>query len=306
MADYVIETNDLSKIYSKTKVVNSINMHVEKGKIYGLLGKNGAGKTTTMCMLLNLTYPSSGEIFLFGKDPQRYSKEIYPKIGSIIETPGFYENLTAHENLKIIAKIRGNYNPANIDSVLKMVNLDHEKSKRYKDYSLGMKQRLGIAAAIMHSPELLILDEPINGLDPFGIKEIRALLKRLSHEFGITILISSHILSEIENIADVIGVMDEGILIEEFTREELFNKLNKSVEFEVSDVDLAINILRKLGLEENRDFIFSADGAICLYSNLELRDKFNALFVNAGIDVKKVNLCEENLEEFFTRFVSNN
>ena len=158
----------------------------------------------------------------------------------------------------------------------------------------------------MHSPELLILDEPINGLDPFGIKEIRALLKRLSHEFGITILISSHILSEIENIADVIGVMDEGILIEEFTREELFNKLNKSVEFEVSDVDLAINILRKLGLEENRDFIFSADGAICLYSNLELRDKFNALFVNAGIDVKKVNLCEENLEEFFTRFVSNN
>ena len=306
MADYVIETNDLSKIYSKTKVVNSINMHVEKGKIYGLLGKNGAGKTTTMCMLLNLTYPSSGEIFLFGKDPQRYSNEIYPKIGSIIETPGFYENLTAHENLKIIAKIRGNYSPANIDSVLKMVNLDHEKSKRYKDYSLGMKQRLGIAAAIMHSPELLILDEPINGLDPFGIKEIRTLLKRLSHEFGITILISSHILSEIENIADVIGVMDEGILIEEFTREELFNKLNKSVEFEVSDVDLAINILMELGLEENRDFTFSADGAICLYSNLELRDKFNALFVNAGIDVKKVNLCEENLEEFFTRFVSNN
>lgn len=306
MADYVIETNDLSKIYSKTKVVNSINMHVEKGKIYGLLGKNGAGKTTTMCMLLNLTYPSSGEIFLFGKDPQRYSKEIYPKIGSIIETPGFYENLTAHENLKIIAKIRGNYNPANIDSVLKMVNLDHEKSKRYKDYSLGMKQRLGIAAAIMHSPELLILDEPINGLDPFGIKEIRALLKRLSHEFGITILISSHILSEIENIADVIGVMDEGILIEEFTREELFNKLNKSVEFEVSDVDLAINILKELGLEENRDFTFNDNGAICLYSNLEMRDKFNALFVNAGIDVKKVNLCEENLEEFFTRVVSNN
>ena len=281
-------------------------MHVEKGKIYGLLGKNGAGKTTTMCMLLNLTYPSSGEIFLFGKDPQRYSKEIYPKIGSIIETPGFYENLTAHENLKIIAKIRGNYNPANIDSVLKMVNLDHEKSKRYKDYSLGMKQRLGIAAAIMHSPELLILDEPINGLDPFGIKEIRALLKRLSHEFGITILISSHILSEIENIADVIGVMDEGILIEEFTREELFNKLNKSVEFEVSDVDLAINILKELGLEENRDFTFNDNGAICLYSNLEMRDKFNALFVNAGIDVKKVNLCEENLEEFFTRVVSNN
>jgi ABC-2 type transport system ATP-binding protein/bacitracin transport system ATP-binding protein len=305
MADYVIETKDLSKIYSKTKVVDSINMHVEKGKIYGLLGKNGAGKTTTMCMLLNLTYPSSGDVFLFGKDPKKYSKEIYPKIGSIIETPGFYENLTAYENLKIIAKLRGDYNPVNINSVLKMVNLDNEKSKKFKDFSLGMKQRLGIAAAIMHSPELLILDEPINGLDPFGIKEIRALLKRLSHEFGITILISSHILSEIENIADVIGVMDGGILIEEFTRDDLFKKLNKHVEFEVSDVDLAANILKKLELEENDDFTFSEDGKICLYSHLEMRDKFNALFVKAGIDVKKVNLCEENLEEFFTRFVSN-
>lgn len=305
MADYVIETKDLSKIYSKTKVVDSINMHVEKGKIYGLLGKNGAGKTTTMCMLLNLIYPSSGDVFLFGKDPKKYSKEIYPKIGSIIETPGFYENLTAYENLKIIAKLRGDYNPVNINSVLKMVNLDNEKSKKFKDFSLGMKQRLGIAAAIMHSPELLILDEPINGLDPFGIKEIRALLKRLSHEFGITILISSHILSEIENIADVIGVMDGGILIEEFTRDDLFKKLNKHVEFEVSDVDLAANILKKLELEENDDFTFSEDGKICLYSHLEMRDKFNALFVKAGIDVKKVNLCEENLEEFFTRFVSN-
>ena len=305
MADYVIETKDLSKIYSKTKVVDSINMHVEKGKIYGLLGKNGAGKTTTICMLLNLTYPSSGDVFLFGKDPKKYSKEIYPKIGSIIETPGFYENLTAYENLKIIAKLRGDYNPVNINSVLKMVNLDNEKSKKFKDFSLGMKQRLGIAAAIMHSPELLILDEPINGLDPFGIKEIRALLKRLSHEFGITILISSHILSEIENIADVIGVMDGGILIEEFTRDDLFKKLNKHVEFEVSDVDLAANILKKLELEENDDFTFSEDGKICLYSHLEMRDKFNALFVKAGIDVKKVNLCEENLEEFFTRFVSN-
>ena len=305
MADYVIETKDLSKIYSKTKVVDSINMHVEKGKIYGLLGKNGAGKTTTMCMLLNLTYPSSGDVFLFGKDPKKYPKEIYPKIGSIIETPGFYENLTAYENLKIIAKLRGDYNPVNINSVLKMVNLDQEKSKKFKDFSLGMKQRLGIAAAIMHSPELLILDEPINGLDPFGIKEIRTLLKRLSHEFGITILISSHILSEIENIADVIGVMDGGILIEEFTRDELFKKLNKHVEFEVSDVDLAVHILKKLELEDNNDFTFSEDGKICLYSHLEMRDKFNALFVKAGIDVKKVNLCEENLEEFFTRFVSN-
>ncbi|WP_405272338.1 ABC transporter ATP-binding protein [Methanobrevibacter sp.] len=305
MVDYVIETNNLSKIYYKNKVVNSVDMHVEKGKIYGLLGKNGAGKTTTMCMLLNLTYPSEGDILLFGKNVNNHSNEIYSNIGSIIETPGFYENLTAFENLKIISKIRGDFNSNNINSVLQMVNLDNDKSKKFKDFSLGMKQRLGIAAAIMHSPELLILDEPINGLDPFGIKEIRTLLKRLSHEFGITILISSHILSEIENIADVIGFMDNGILIEEISKEELYARLDKFVEFEVSNIDLAIDIFKKLELKENKDYAVKGD-MLCLYTHLNLRDKFNALFVKAGIDVKKVNLREENLEDFFTRFVSNN
>ncbi|MBO7696735.1 ABC transporter ATP-binding protein [Methanobrevibacter sp.] len=325
MTDYVIETTNLSKSYSKNLVVNSIDMHVEKGKIYGLLGKNGAGKTTTMCMLLNLVYPSGGEILLFGKDPKRYAKEVYSNIGSIIETPGFYENLTAYENLEIIAKLRGNYNSLNVKMVLEMVNLGHEKTKQFKDFSLGMKQRLGIAAAIMHNPELLILDEPINGLDPFGIKEIRDLLKKLSCEYGVTILISSHILSEIENIADVIGFMDNGILIDEISREELHNRLNKFVEFEVSDIDLAVELMNKTGMKENVDYCFKRNlgeyiddldsnknsdgmligGTIHLLSNLDLRDEFNSLFVSSGIKVRKVNLCEENLEEFFTRIISN-
>ena len=307
MGEYVIETRNLSKIYSKDTVVNSVDMHVEKGKIYGLLGKNGAGKTTTMCMLLNLISPSSGEILLFGKNPGKYSTEVYSKIGSIIETPGFYENLTAYENLKVLAKLRGNYNPQNINLVLEMVNLENAKSKKFKDFSLGMKQRLGIAAAIMHTPELLILDEPINGLDPIGIKEIRTLLKRLTHEFGITILISSHILSEIENIADIIGFMDEGVLIEEISKEDLFKRLDKFVEFEVSDIDLACEILKKLELKENYDFVIDRnEGILRLYSRLELRDRFNAIFVNSGINVKKVNLCEENLENFFLRMIQNN
>ena len=306
MVEYIIETKNLSKIYYNNTVVDSINMHVEKGKIYGLLGKNGAGKTTTMCMLLNLAYPTSGEIYLFGKNSKKYTKEIYSNIGSIIETPGFYENLTAYENLKIISKLRKDFYPQNINLVLEMVNLENSKSKKFKDFSLGMKQRLGIAAAIMHNPELLILDEPINGLDPFGIKEIRALLKRLSHEYGITILISSHILSEIENIADVIGIMDNGILIEEIPKEELHNRLNKFVEFELSDGYKAVELLEKIGLKANKDFTITKEGIIHLYSKLEMRDKINALFVSAGIDVKKVNLCEENLEDFFTRFVSNN
>ena len=325
VTDYVIETNNLSKRYSENLVVNSIDMHVEKGKIYGLLGKNGAGKTTTMCMLLNLVYPSGGEILLFGKDPKRYARDVYSNIGSIIETPGFYENLTAYENLEIIARLRGNYNPLNVKMVLEMVNLDQEKTKQFKDFSLGMKQRLGIAAAIMHNPELLILDEPINGLDPFGIKEIRDLLKKLSCEYGVTILISSHILSEIENIADVIGFMDNGVLIDEISRDELHNRLNKFVEFEVSDIDLAIELMNKTGMKENVDYCFRRNlsdyiddldsnknsdkkvicGTIHLLSNLDLRDEFNSLFVSSGIKVRKVNLCEENLEEFFTRIISN-
>ena len=325
MTDYVIETTNLSKRYSENLVVNSIDMHVEKGKIYGLLGKNGAGKTTTMCMLLNLVHPSGGEILLFGKDPKRYARDVYSNIGSIIETPGFYENLTAYENLEIIARLRGNYNPLNVKMVLEMVNLDQEKTKQFKDFSLGMKQRLGIAAAIMHNPELLILDEPINGLDPFGIKEIRDLLKKLSCDYGVTILISSHILSEIENIADVIGFMDNGVLIDEISREELHNRLNKFVEFEVSDIDLAIDLMNKTGMKENVDYCFKRNlseyiddldsnknsdgviigGTIHLLSNLDLRDEFNSLFVSSGIKVRKVNLCEENLEEFFTRIISN-
>ena len=305
MIDYVIETRNLSKRYSKDYAVDSVDMHVEKGKIYGLLGKNGAGKTTTMCMLLNLIYPIGGDILLFGKDPRKYSKEIYSNVGSIIETPGFYENLTAYENLKVIARLRGNCNDENIDFALEMVNLENDKSKKFRDFSLGMKQRLGIAAAIMHNPKLLILDEPINGLDPFGIKEIRMLLKRLSHEYGITILISSHILSEIENIADVIGIMDNGVLIEEIEKEELYRRLDKYVEFEVSDIDLATNILKKIGFGQNTDFT-SSSNTIRLYKSLEQRDKINAIFVNSHINVKKVNLCEENLEDFFTRMVYNN
>ena len=207
MVEYAIETVNLSKKYSNSFVVNSVNMHVEKGKIYGLLGKNGAGKTTTMCMLLNLTYPSDGEIFLFGKNPIEYSNEIYSKIGSIIETPGFYENLTAYENLRVIAELRGNYNHQNIESVLEMVNLSDAKSKRFKDFSLGMKQRLGIAASIMHSPDLLILDEPINGLDPQGIVEVRKMLAQLRDEKKITVMISSHILDELGKLADSYGIV---------------------------------------------------------------------------------------------------
>lgn len=242
MVEYVIETSNLTKRFNNTGAVNSINMNVEKGRIYGLLGRNGAGKTTIMRMILGLTKPTNGEIKLFGTDYKTNKKANYHRIGSIIETPGFYPNLNARDNLKIFSKIRGDYNPERIDEVLKLVNLYEDRDKKFKQYSLGMKQRLGLALTIMHNPDLLILDEPINGLDPVGIKEIRDLLVNLKAE-GTTILISSHILSEIEAIADEIGIINNGHLVKEVTKEELEKITNKHVEFKLDNYDLAKKFL---------------------------------------------------------------
>ena len=302
MVDYIIETRNLTKRFGKQTAVNSLDMKIEKGKIYGLLGKNGAGKTTTICMLLNLSKPTNGEIFFFGKHYKQDPYDVYSKIGSIIETPGFYENLSAFDNLKVFAKLRGDYNKEDIEKALEIVSLTHAKDKKFKNFSLGMKQRLGIAAAIMHNPEILILDEPINGLDPMGIKEIRKLLKDLSEVYGTTILISSHILSEIEAIADVIGVMDGGLLIEEVSMNQLHEKLNKHVKFEVSDIDLACKILEKLTLKENIDFSVNENN-IHLYNHLDLRAEFNEQFVKSGIKVNEMSICEESLEEYFTKII---
>ena len=302
MVDYIIETRNLTKRFGKQTAVNSLDMKIEKGKIYGLLGKNGAGKTTTMCMLLNLSKPTNGEIFFFGKHYKQDPYDVYSKIGSIIETPGFYENLSAFDNLKVFAKLRGDYNKEDIEKALEIVSLTHAKDKKFKNFSLGMKQRLGIAAAIMHNPEILILDEPINGLDPMGIKEIRKLLKDLSEVYGTTILISSHILSEIEAIADVIGVMDGGLLIEEVSMNQLHEKLNKHVKFEVFDIDLACKILEKLTLKENIDFSVNENN-IHLYNHLDLRAEFNEQFVKSGIKVNEMSICEESLEEYFTKII---
>lgn len=232
--EYIIETENLTKRYGTATVVDKINLHVPKGKIYGLLGRNGAGKTTAMKMMLQLVFPTDGVIRLFGTDYEEDVSALYGNIGSIVETPGFYSNLTGSENLQILAKLRGGISKSLLENALQIVGLHTEKRKVFSDYSLGMKQRLGIAAAIMHEPELLILDEPINGLDPIGISEIRSFLTKLSHEKGTTILISSHVLSEIEQIADFIGVMHEGCLIEEVNISELHKRNREYIEFNLT------------------------------------------------------------------------
>ena len=213
MERYVIETRDITKVYGEQTVVNKVNLHVQKGRIYGLLGRNGAGKTTIMKMILGLTAITSGEVDVFGKNIKGNERRIYPRIGAIIETPGFYPNLTGTENLEIFAKLRGTAQPNAVKEALDVVGLPYRDKKLFSKYSLGMKQRLGIANAILHDPELLILDEPTNGLDPIGIAEMRNFILSLSKERGKTILISSHILSEIAMLADDIGIIHGGVLL---------------------------------------------------------------------------------------------
>lgn len=296
----IIETENLTKQYGTTTVVDNINLHVPKGKIYGLLGRNGAGKTTAMKMILQLVYPTGGAIRLFGTDYKEHTHSLYGKIGSIIETPGFYSNLTGYENLKIIAKLRGQLSKHSVQEALRVVGLEKETRKVFADYSLGMKQRLGIAAAIMHEPELLILDEPINGLDPIGISEIRSFLSELSHRKGTTILISSHVLSEIEQIADIIGVMHEGRLIEEVNMAELHKRNRRYIEFELSNVEIAAKILENH--YQIKDYSIQGN-TIKIYDFTHNSGEINKAFVENGLLVTKIDIDEENLENYFSGLI---
>ena len=221
---YLLQTNHLTKTIKDKDLVSNINLHVKRGEIYGFLGPNGAGKTTIMKMILGLTPITSGEVDVFSQNIKGHEKRIYPRIGAIIETPGFYPNLTGTENLEIFAKLRGTTRPNAVKKALEVVGLPYRDKKLFSKYSLGMKQRLGIANVILHDPELLILDEPTNGLDPIGIAEVRNFIKGLSAERGKTILISSHILSEIALLADDIGIIDHGVLLEENSMEDLEKK----------------------------------------------------------------------------------
>ncbi len=217
----VVKTYDLTKKYGENTVVNNLNMEVIEGTIYGFLGPNGAGKSTTLKMLLGLVHQTKGEIDIFGKRFNSKNRiEILKNVGSLIESPSYYGHLTARENLKIFATML-DLPDKNIDEVLKIVRLDKQKSKKTSAYSLGMKQRLGLASALLSFPKFLILDEPTNGLDPAGIQEIRELIRSLPKKYGMTVIISSHLLSEIDLIVDNIGIIGNGKMMYQGTLENL-------------------------------------------------------------------------------------
>lgn len=299
MNDFVIETKQLTKVYGEQTAVNSVNLHVKKGRIYGLLGRNGAGKTTIMKMILGLTSITSGEVNVFGQSIKGREKRVYPRIGAIIETPGFYPNLTGTENLEIFAKLRGTAAPHAVETALKVVGLPYKDKKLFSKYSLGMKQRLGIANAILHDPELLILDEPTNGLDPIGIAEVRDFIKNLSATQGKTILISSHILSEISLLADDIGIIDHGVLLEESSMRELEKKNRKYILLQVSDIPKASLILeRQFHL---KDYSIQDDHTLRLYDTALDMGEINKALVTQNITVISSGLCNDTLEDYFKK-----
>lgn len=299
MDDLVIEAKRLTKIYGEQTVVNAVDLHVKKGRIYGLLGRNGAGKTTIMKMILGLAPITSGEADVFGRNIKGNEKRIYPRIGAIIETPGFYPNLTGTENLEIFSKLRGTAAPDAVKSALEVVGLPYKDKKLFSNYSLGMKQRLGIANAILHDPELLILDEPTNGLDPIGIAEMRDFIKNLSAMHGKTILISSHILSEIALLADDIGIIDHGVLLEESSMEELAKKNSKYILLRVSDVPKASLILeRQFHVKE---YSVQDEQTLWLYDTTLDMAAINKALVVQDVAVISSQLCNDTLEDYFKR-----
>ena len=299
MQEIVLQTNNLTKKYKDFVALDSASITIHKGDIYGLIGRNGAGKTTLMKLVTTLTTKSGGSFSLFGKEEEL--TESKRRIGCLIESPAFFENLTAYQNLKYYSIQKGIVDEKQIDKVLKTVDLYKERNKKFKKFSLGMKQRLGIAFAILDNPDFIILDEPINGLDPIGIKEIRDTLKRLNEEEKITILISSHILSELYLIANHFCFIDKGRIIKDVSKEELDLECSKCIVIRTKDVKKATVVLEKELSTTNYKVIDNTE--IRLYDYLENSAKVNKTLLSNDIDIMGIYESGISLEDYFDSLI---
>lgn len=299
---YLVQTEHLTKtIGGKTLLLNA-DLHVKKGEIYGFLGPNGAGKTTMMKLLTNLWKPDSGRIELFGELLTPGSWEILGRIGSIIEFPVFYEHLTGRENLELHREYMGYYHHGSTEQALELLHLTADADRPVRTYSLGMKERLGIARAILCRPELLILDEPTNGLDPAGMKQIRVLLQNLCREYGTTIMISSHILSEIESIADTIGVIVRGQMKQEVSMSEIAQKNLCCIEVTVSDVQKAAYVFSEHLKLTN--FKILEDGLIRIYDDRISTQQLSGTLAQHKVAVLALGRRSETLEDYFLKMTT--
>lgn len=297
MSELLLQTRNLTKQYGRHRAIDDVNMHIKKGAIYGFIGRNGAGKTTCLKMISGLSTPSYGEIEMFGYKGKDLQK-VRSRVGCLIEAPGLYGNMSAYDNLNIKCKLTGIKKKGYIEELLKTVGLDTVGEKKTKHYSLGMKQRLGIALALVGEPDLLILDEPINGLDPQGIVEVRETIQKLAKERGMTICISSHILEELSKLATDYGIIHNGCLVQELTREELMKKCSERIELTLDNPKQAIPVLDDMGFNSYQ--VIDKEH-IHIFERLGESASLNMELAKAGIPVKGISITSEELENYFLR-----
>jgi len=291
--EHVLQTNGLTKVYGKKIAVNGVSMNVKKGDIYGFIGRNGAGKTTFIRMVSGLARPTSGSIRLFESDDIDKQRH---RIGTMIENPAVFPNMTARDNLRYYCKLLS-IDSNVIDEMLELVGLSDTGRKKARNFSLGMKQRLAIAIALLGEPELLLLDEPINGLDPTGIKEIRELILKLNKERKITILVSSHILGELSKIATRYGVINNGVMVDEFTNEELLARCAGKLEYKVNDSQQAYNIIS--GLVEPSNIVIVDGNTIHIGNDLDKAGVITSELAKNGVMVNSCSVIGQDLEAYF-------
>lgn len=298
----VLTVKNLTKKYGNIEVLKNVNMHIQEGEIYGLIGKNGAGKTTLIKTILGLTEITDGEI-CFWEKLGKNNLRIYNRIGASLDFQGFYPELSAYENLKVFANIRGITKKNAIDEVLEKVGLISQRDKKYKQFSLGMKKRLGLANAIMHEPEFIILDEPTNGLDPIGIADFRKYLMKISKEEQTTIMISSHLLSEVSIMADRIGILNNGVLIVEKTIEEIQKSNRKYLKISVTNIELTCGVLEEIFKVEDYEVIDREQ--IYIYELQMDKKELSKELAKHGVGIMEMKIEEENLEDYFRKLVEN-
>ena len=293
--EYVLRTHALKKVYGNFKALNGLSMNVPKGSIYGFVGKNGAGKTTLIRLVCGLQEPSAGEYTIYGqKNSQKGIAEERRRIGAVVETPSIYLDMTAEDNLKEQYRILGLPSFEGIDRLLKLVGLEHTGKKKAKNFSLGMRQRLGIAIALAGDPDFLILDEPVNGLDPQGIVEIRELILKLNREQGITVLISSHILDELSRLATHFGFIDKGQVIKEISASELEKVCRKCMHVTVSDTKSLVRVLDELGME----YAVLSEREADIFGEISVTELTMKL-ASGGCEILKIQEKDESLESYY-------
>lgn len=301
MSEYILRTDELTKTYKNYAAVNKVNLNVKKGDIYGFIGQNGAGKSTMLRLVTGLGFPDSGTLEIFGENADKRLNDAQKRIGAIIENPALFLNMTAEQNLEVHRLQKGIPGKQCIADTLKLVELENTGNKKVKNFSLGMKQRLGLATALLGDPEFLILDEPTNGLDPIGIVELRELIQKLNREKGLTVLISSHILSELYQLATTYGIIHEGRLIEELTLRELDDKCRQHLKIKVDDTEKGVTILEeKLN---TTDFEVNPDGSISLYNHLDDVRTVSSALTKDGLIIEHLSQNGDSLESYFSKLV---